>query len=113
MSRPLTAWLPGRSKARHRRIRRLEFRVDAGDADRAQIREELREIKACLLVMGAPLEGEIPPLLTCAIISGSGGPVTLDVDGKPVIANLDPEHQGDVVEIWQAIRHRAGGLAAS
>ena len=98
-----------RSKARHRRVRRIERRVDECDADRARIREDIREIKAALLVMGAPLEGDIPPELSCAVISGARGPVTLDVGGQTVIAGLDPDQPGDVIEIWRAIKTVASG----
>ena len=87
----------------------LECRVDECDADRARIREDIREIKAALLVMGAPLEGDIPPELSCAVISGCRGPVTLDVDGQTVIAGLDPDRPGDVIEIWRALKGLAGG----
>ena len=82
---------------------------DSVAADRARIREDIREIKACLLVMGAPLEGDIPPELSCAVISGCRGPVTLDVGGQTVIAGLDPGRPGDVIEIWRALKGLAGG----
>ena len=96
-------------QARHRRIRSLERRADESDTDRAGIRKELREIRACLLVAGLPIEGEIPAELTCAVISGCRGPVTLDVGGQTVIAGLDPDRPGDVVEIWRAIKSVASG----
>jgi hypothetical protein len=102
-----------RRQGQHRRIRRLELRADDADAERATQREEIRAIKAALLVMGAPLDGEIPAELTCAITSGRGGQVTLDVAGQPVLANLDPDQPGDVVEIWRAIKDRVGAQAAS
>jgi hypothetical protein len=113
MSRLLKRGTTQRSHAaRHRRIRKLEQRADGSDTDRAQLRADVEAIKAALLVMGAPLDGEIPAELTCAVVSGSRGPVTLDAGGQTVIAGLDPDQPGDVVEIWRAIRDRAG-LAAS
>jgi hypothetical protein len=99
-------------KGQHRRIRSLERRADEGDADRARIREELRDIKACLLVMGGSLDGDIPAELTCAVASGSPGPVTLDVGGQPVVAGLDPGEPCDVVEIWRAIKTAARQAAS-
>ena len=111
MSRPLLRSMmrQPRRQGQHRRVRRLELRVDDCDADRARIREDIREIKASLLVMGAPLEGDIPPELSCAVISGCRGPVTLDVGGQTVIAGLDPGRPGDVIEIWRALKGLAGG----
>jgi hypothetical protein len=114
MSRLLRRGTAQRShKARHRRLRSLERRAGGWDATQARLLKDVREIKAALLVMGAPVEGEIPAELTCAIISGCGGQVTLDLDGTPVIASLDPGQPGDVVEIWKAIKDRVGAQAAS
>ena len=70
------------------------------------MRAELRDMKAALLVMGAPLEGDIPPELTCAIAHGAGV-VTLEADaatGEKVIALLDRNRPGDATEIWRAVR---------
>ena len=39
----------------------------------------------------------------------AAGPVTLDVDGQTVIAGLDPDRPGDVIEIWRALKGLAGG----
>jgi hypothetical protein len=102
-----------RKGGRHRRLRSLERRAGGWDATQARLLKDVREIKAALLVMGAPIEGEIPAELTCAIISGCGGQVTLDLGGMPVIASLDPGQPGDVVEIWKAIKDRVGTQAAS
>lgn len=115
MSRPLLRSMmrQPRRQGQHRRVRRLELRVDDCDADRARIREDIREIKAALLVMGAPLDGEIPSELTCAVISGCRGPVTLDVDGQAVVAALDPDRPGDVTEIWRAIKGIASEQATA
>lgn len=104
---------PKHSKARHRRIRRLELRADDSEADRAQLRKDVREIRACLLILGVSPEAAVPPELTCAVMSGSAGPVTLDVDGQTVIAGLDPGRPGDVIEIWRAIKGVAGTEQAS
>ena len=98
MSRPLLRSMmrQPRRQGQHRRVRRLEFRVDDCDADRARIREDIREIKAALLVMGAPLEGDIPPELSCAVISGCRGPVTLDVGGQTVALRTSAGTRGIV-----------------
>jgi hypothetical protein len=101
-----------RRQGQHRRIRSLERRAGESDTDRAGIRKELREIRACLLVAGLPIEDEIPSELTCAVISGCRGPVTLDVGGQTVVAGLDPDRPGDVVEIWRAIKTVASKQAS-
>ena len=95
-----------RRQGRHRRIRSLERRADESDIDRAQQRAELRDIQAALLVMGAPLDGDIPAELTCAIAHGAGV-VTLETDaatGEKVVALLDRNRPGDATAIWRAVR---------
>ena len=95
-----------RRQGRHRRIRSLERRVDVCDSDRAEMRAELRDMKAALLVMGAPLDGDIPAELTCAIAHGAGV-ITLETDaatGEKVVALLDRSRPGDATEIWRAVR---------
>ena len=95
-----------RRQGRHRRLRSLERRADQADTDRAQQAAELRDIQAALLVMGAPLDGDIPPELTCAIAHGAGV-VTLETGtatGEKVVALLDRNRPGDATEIWRAVR---------
>jgi hypothetical protein len=101
-----------RRQGQHRRIRSLERRADESDGERAQLRADVRDIKAALLTMGVPLDGDIPAELTCAIAAGCRGPVTLDVAGQTVVAGLDPDQPGDVVEIWQAIKTVASKQAS-
>jgi hypothetical protein len=101
-----------RRQGQHRRIRSLERRADDSEAERAQLRADVRDIKAALLTMGVPLDGEIPAELTCAIAAGCRGPVTLDVAGQTVVAGLDPDRPGDVVEIWRAIKTVASKQAS-
>ena len=92
--------------AKHRRLRSLERRADEADGDRARLNAEVKAIKAALLVMGAPLDGDIPPELTCAIAHGAGV-VTLETGaatGEKVVALLDRNRPGDATEIWRAVR---------
>ena len=100
------------SKARHRRLRSLERRADTADADRALLEQRVGGIEAAMRMMRAPLDGDVPAELASAIAYGHRD-VTLEVAGETVMAGLDAEKPGDVVEILRAVRRFAGEEQAS
>lgn len=126
-------WRP-RSTARHRtprgRLRRLERLADSTQAEHAalwegqeqqavqaaadrrllvSLEQRVKEVEALAFARQQPLGGEVPVELDTAIKSGSPKPVTLEVDGTPLVLVLDENRPGEPHEIWHTAKRAARG----